>query len=71
MSESIKSARGYDATVARVAGNILSGILSGMAFTSADEAIQVRRRAIVIAVDMARDVVKEVKRTEPREEAPK
>ena len=54
------SKRKYDSTVARIAGNILSGM------TRCDEADD--QRAAAWAVRVARTIVAEVQRTEPVEE---
>lgn len=51
--------RGYDSTVARIAGNILSG-------HSLNESSDSDRKAVWIAVRMARWIVEEVKATEPK-----
>lgn len=54
-------ARRYDSTVARIAGNILSGrVPCGEA--GADDAV------VIWAVKMARAIVAEVERTEPKPE---
>ncbi len=49
----------YDSTVARMAGNIAAGMVSGT-----------RERDIIIrwSVALARDIIEEVKRTEPADE---
>jgi hypothetical protein len=53
------SARTYDSTVARIAGNLLSGAAEEWLSTSTCE------RAVRAAVVTARAIVAETKRTEP------
>lgn len=54
----------YDTTIARVAGNILSG--TTLQYLVDDyEREEAKRLAVVFAVEMARAVIAEVKRTEP------
>lgn len=62
MSKSIMSAekRGYDGTVARVAGNLLSSNVEDWLPGG-----EKRRNAVAAAVATARDIVAETKRTEP------
>ena len=54
--------RKYDSTIARIAGNLLSGV--------PDDWLRVSRREDTVrtAVDTARLIVEEVERTEPNEE---
>lgn len=52
--------RDYDSTVARIAGNIAAGMVS-----NSDTDPTERAHLVTIAVKMARDIVAEVKRTEP------
>lgn len=52
--------RDYDSTVARIAGNILSGLVSDT-WHEDDE------RLIIRAVKAARGIIEETKRTEPAE----
>lgn len=58
--------RDYDSTVARVAGNILSGMVSAMGTRLGREH---RADAVATSVEMARMIVAEVRRTEPKEVA--
>lgn len=51
----------YDSTVARIAGNILSGMSAGLW----NEPSEADARAVQWAVLMARNIVAETKRTEP------
>lgn len=62
--------RDYDSTVARIAGNILSGVLTADCLDSvAVIGMQERVRQIVSgAVEVARIVVAETKATEPKAE---
>ena len=60
MSESIKSARGYDGTVARIAGNLLSG-REEIRYMPGQFSIEVATKAVA----WARLIVAETKRTEP------
>lgn len=54
----------YDTTIARVAGNILSG--TTLQYLVNDyEREEAKRLAVVFAVEMARAVIAEVKRTGP------
>jgi hypothetical protein len=53
------SRRDYDSTVARIAGNILSG-----SFLSEDP--EHRKLLAVRAVEIAREIVAEVRRAEPK-----
>lgn len=56
------SARDYDSTVARIAGNIASGMISATPFhwKSID-----RENVATVAVELARAIVAETKRTDP------
>lgn len=67
MSRSIgeTTKRGYDGTVARVAGNLLSSDAADW-LVGGDR----RRHAVAAAVATARDIVAETKRTELVEEVP-
>lgn len=67
MSESIKQAerRGYDGTVARIAGNLLSGTAGDVGMTPAQE-----EQAARWAVRLARAIVAETIRTEPKGTGP-
>lgn len=58
--------RTYDSTVARIAGNLLSGVWQSGMFNSTT----LRHDLVVAAVAMARDIVAETKRTEPPKEGP-
>ena len=51
-------ARDYDSTVARIAGNLLSGCIQR-------DGKQLRAAVVARAVEVARAIVAEVKRTEP------
>lgn len=51
----------YDSTVARIAGNILSG---SMLSEDAEHRVQMAKRAVMLA----REIVAEVERTEPKAE---
>jgi hypothetical protein len=53
----------YDTTVARIAGNIFSG-LTDRAVTMSDEN---QRKAVVWSVRQARAIVAEIQRTEPQD----
>jgi hypothetical protein len=53
--------RDYDSTVARIAGNLLSGVTQ----RSLGEATHIKQAYVETAVAMARAIVEEVKRTEP------
>ncbi len=61
--------RNYDSTVARIAGNIMSGLIP--AIVDAKEELdsenldKIMHGAVVTCVDFARRIVVEVKRTEP------
>lgn len=55
--------RKYDSTVARIAGNIASGLMQTPAGGSADEAVG---RIARTSVYLARAIVAEVERTEPK-----
>jgi hypothetical protein len=66
MSQSITSDRISESTVARIAGNLLSGY-AGFYVVDADD--QPRREDVVQqAVAMARLIVAEVQRTRPQEQ---
>jgi hypothetical protein len=52
--------RRYDSTIARIAGNILSGDPELMGSSA-----ELRHKHVVLAVALARDIVAEVERTEP------
>lgn len=52
----------YDSTVARIAGNLLSGVMAANAYTWH----AVPPEAVLAAVEAARAIVEEVKRTEPQ-----
>lgn len=52
----------YDSTVARIAGNLLSGVI-----TADQETWSISSLAIRYAVEAAREIVAETKRTEPKE----
>jgi len=56
----------YDSTIARIAGNILSGERPGHRI--GDDEGQQRRVLVRWAVALAREIVAEVKRTEPQED---
>ena len=59
----------YDSTVARIAGNLLSGVMANrIAGVNAEGWIN--SSEVVQAVAEARRIVAEVQRTEPREETP-
>lgn len=61
---STKSNRSYDSTVARIAGNVAPALIatfSGDAYDATERADLAR-----VAVALARDIVAEVKRTEPK-----
>jgi hypothetical protein len=60
--------RNYDSTVARIAGNILSGIPA--ARDEKGRLLDYDPDAAYYAVRMARLIIAEVKRTEPVEEPP-
>lgn len=57
--------RDYDSTVARIAGNILSGVWARYGSIRSTDDLQ---PAIKMAVRQAREIVDEVKRTEPKTE---
>lgn len=76
MSESIKQAtkRNYDGTVARIAGNLLSGALDQGDYQRLGyepECPEGYAKIIVGAVKVARAIVDETKRTEPQPEPAK
>lgn len=54
--------RKYDPTVARIAGNIASGLMDGHDWDDGDDAYL---RLAIHCVKMARAIVAEVERTEP------
>lgn len=60
--------REYDSTVARIAGNIASGLASSSPEALADWALPGDTSLAEIAVRMARQIVAETKRTEPKEQ---
>jgi hypothetical protein len=68
----MNSKREYDSTVARIAGNILSGVLNNVTLASAaKDGVRSELNYIVLgAVEVARLVVAETKRTEPKSESP-
>lgn len=55
--------RDYDSTVARIAGNVASGCLKGHDWSDGDDAYL---RLAIHCVKIARAIVEETKRTEPR-----
>ncbi len=61
--------RNYDSTVARIAGNIMSGLIPAIVDAKeelGDAALDhVMHQAVVTCVDFARRIVAEVKRTAP------
>jgi fatty acid/phospholipid biosynthesis enzyme len=59
-------ARDYDSTVARMAGNILSGLAGEMVRAEGE----LNHKAVVWAVTVARAIIAEVKRTEVAPDAP-
>ena len=59
--------RDYDSTVARIAGNLLSGKLEMVDFDQASSDVQPYMRLLHGAVMMARAIVAEVQRTAPAE----
>jgi fatty acid/phospholipid biosynthesis enzyme len=59
-------ARDYDSTVARIAGNILSGLAGEMVRAEGE----LNHKAVVWAVTVARAIIAEVKRTEVAPDAP-
>ena len=66
----------YDSTVARIAGNLLSGMPANVTYTGDGFDVRVNsfeltphnKAAAGWAVAMAREIVAEVKRTEPQED---
>lgn len=68
MVSTFKRIREYDGTVARIAGNIAAGIVADphVGVDASDEEIAAYA---VFAVALARRIVDEVKRTEPKEPA--
>lgn len=65
--------RRYDSTVARIAGNIASGLaskadLNGSGFNGAKGIAEWMQSIMLMSVGLARLIVKEVERTEPKSE---
>lgn len=56
-------AKKYDSTVARIAGNIMSGMSLGFGSVTAN------KERVALAVKLAREVVRETQRTEPAEDS--
>lgn len=59
------------ATIARIAGNLMSGHMAVAPSAATDYQLAVDRQAVVRAVELARAIVAEVERTEPPEPKPK
>lgn len=64
----------YDTTLARIAGNIASGLASkqdinGSGFNGPEGIAEWAKSITLISVHLARAIVAEVKRTEPKGEA--
>ncbi len=63
-----KPSRDYDSTIARIAGNIASGIMGNNEIPPLGAGVNAARQKMAEScVDIARRIVAEVKRTEPQE----
>ena len=70
----MSSKRSYDSTVARIAGNIASGLaskvdLNGSGYNGAEGVAEWIKCITILSVGLARAIVEQVERTEPKETA--